>query len=107
MEEITGLELNSNLMNDLHQFPVVVTGAQDAAEQIAERAREMAPVDTGNYRDGIRAERSNKQTSGVWRVVATDQKSSWVEFGTFKDPGQFVLRQAAESLGFKFVKKRG
>jgi hypothetical protein len=99
------IELNSNLMNELHKFPEVESAAKEVADAIAARAKEMAPVDSGNYQTGISSEPSNKKNSGVWRVISRDQKSSWIEFGTSTRPGEFVIRSAAESLGYKFKKK--
>jgi hypothetical protein len=97
--------LNSNLEKELHQHPAVSSSARASVVAIADRARAMAPVQTGAYRDGIIVNAPNAK--GVARVVATDQKSTWVEFGTASQPGQFIVRSAAESLGFKFVKKGG
>ena len=79
--------------------------ALDIASKIAEAARGIAPVALGNYRDGIKAER----TAHGARVIASDQKSTWVEFGipSHNQPAQFVLRRAVDSLGLKFKKKKG
>ena len=72
------------------------------AEKIAAAARADAPVVTGAYRDGISA----KKTPHGARVVASDNKSSWVEFGipSQNQPPQFILRRAVDSLGLKFKK---
>jgi hypothetical protein len=97
--------LDSNLESKLHKFPAVQASARASVVAIAERAKAMAPVQTGAYRDGIIVNAPNEK--GVARVLSTDQKSSWVEFGTANQPGQFIIRSAAQSLGFKFVKKGG
>jgi HK97 gp10 family phage protein len=102
MEEITSFILNPQLEKELHKFPAVSTNVDEAAQAIASRARDMAPVETGAYRDGIVVQKSNGK--GVARVAATDQKSSWIEFGTSTEPAQFVMRQAVESLGLSFKK---
>ena len=76
--------------------------AMEIATAIAAEARATAPVVTGNYRDGIVVQ----ATKHGARVLASDQKSTWVEFG-IPSRGvapQFVLRNAAESLGYKFKK---
>lgn len=77
----------------------------EVARKIAEAARGIAPVALGNYRDGIKAERTGRGA----RVIASDQKSSWVEFGipSHNQPAQFVLRRAVDSLGLTFRKKKG
>lgn len=98
------ITLNTNLEKELHQHPSVTAGSRAVAVAIADRAREMAPVQSGSYRDGIIVDPPNAK--GVARVHATDNKSSWVEFGTSTQPGQFTIRNAVESLGYKF-KTRG
>jgi Bacteriophage HK97-gp10, putative tail-component len=100
--DITKIELDSNLESKLHEFSWVTASTAEVANAIAERARELAPVETGRYRDGIVVDSPNGK--GVARVHATDQKSSWVEFGTHDHPAQFILRTAVESLGLKFKK---
>lgn len=97
------VELAPDLEKKLHTFPAVTAGSRAAAVAIAERAREMAPVQTGSYQAGIIVNPPNEK--GVARVLATDQKSSWVEFGTATQEGHFVVRSAAESLGYRFIKK--
>lgn len=98
---------NPELEKELHKFPVVTTNTEEAARAIAEAARSLAPVDTGAYRDGIIVQ--SPSPKGVARVLATDQKSSWVEFGTGSagHEGQYVLRSAVETVGLKFKKGRG
>ena len=103
-EEITGIVINDNLMSQMHDFPAVQASCQATAEAIANRARELAPVETGAYRDGIVVNRAQTK-GGVWRVAATDGKSSWIEFGNSRQAPQFVMRSAVESLGLSFKKR--
>ena len=107
-EEVVTIILNANLEQELHKLPSVTTKVQATAEAIVARAREFAPVDSGKYKAGIKAQKSNKSTSGIWRALATDQKSFWVEFGVPSRgiPGQFVFRRAAESLGLTWQKRK-
>lgn len=94
---------------DLEEKVAALVAAGDkpleVAKAVAEAARSLAPVKTGLYRERITAQR----TKGGARVFASDQKSSWVEFGipSHNQPAQFVLRRAAESLGLKFKKTKG
>src|ERR1035437_8379884 len=76
--------------------------ALDVAKLMAAAAIADAPVVTGNYRDGISA----KKTAHGARVIASDAKSSWIEFGipSRNIPPQFILRRAVDSLGLKFRK---
>ena len=74
------------------------------AEKVAALARAIAPVNTGQYRDGIVAQK----TIGGARVLASDQKSTWIEFGipSRNHEAHFVLRRAAEAVGLKFRRKK-
>lgn len=75
----------------------------DAAKAVAEVARAMAPVDTGEYAASIKAERAGRKAV----VVSDSPHAHWVEFGAPArgiEP-QWVFHRAAMSLGFKF--KRG
>jgi hypothetical protein len=49
------------------------------AREAANYARSIAPVDEGDYRDGIQV--MHLGASGVG-VAFTDYKSRWIEFGT-------------------------
>lgn len=49
------------------------------AKQGVDYAKSIAPVDDGDYRDGIRVGRSGN--TGV-EIEFSDHKSHWVEFGT-------------------------
>ena len=75
------------------------------AEKIANAARTDAPKVTGAYAAGISAQ---KTPHGA-RVIAADQKSSWIEFGipSHNQAPQFILRRAVDSLGLKFKKGKG
>lgn len=64
----------------------------DWAEAIAGRAREIAPVATGEYRDGIRAERDGDDPA----VVATAPHSGYVEVGTADTPAFAPLTRATQ-----------
>lgn len=66
------------------------------AEALAEYARSIAPVKTGEYRDSI-AVVPTPEGSG-WRVEATDYKAVWIEFGTVDEPEKRVLGRAAQHI---------
>jgi hypothetical protein len=98
------IDLVGNLDELVAKLPELESSSHDAALAIAAAARALAPVDQGNYIDGIVTQ---KTPSGT-RVVATDQKSAWIEFGVPSRgiPARFILRRAVEAVGLKF-KKRG
>ena len=99
-------EINIREGLDADVLNVVAKGdtALVMAGKIAALAQAIAPVDTGRYRDGIKFE---KTMLGA-RVIATDQKSAWIEFGipSRNQQAQFILRRAAEAVGLKFVRRK-
>ena len=86
---------------------VIAAGGRplEIAEQIAAAARADAPVLSGDYKAGIGAQ---KTPHGA-RVIASDKKSSLIEFGipSHNQPPQFILRRAVDATGYKFKKGRG
>lgn len=62
--------------------PGVVSMAKKQAEEVADRARASAPVDTGAYRDSIHVERDDTPFRPLFRVIADDPKSIGVESQT-------------------------
>jgi hypothetical protein len=99
------VELDPDLDEKVAKLKAPRAKALAIAESIAERARETAPKGTtGDYEAGIVVQ----ETKFGARVVATDPKSAIEEFGAPRanQPGRFILRNAAASLGLKF-KKRG
>lgn len=69
--------------------------SREAAQRIADRARSLAPVDTGQLRDSIEAEGTGSAT--VWRVVARAPHAIYQEYGTVNQPGTPFLTPALES----------
>jgi len=68
-----------------------------AAEDIASRARGLAPVDTGEYLAGIIVTDEPGDDRVGSRVTATANHSAAVEFGNARTRGQAILGRAAES----------
>ena len=62
------------------------------AEQAAEYARSIAPVDTGAYRDSIKVERRGSKVRVVWK----DYKSHWIEYGSEHNPEYAVRAKTIE-----------
>lgn len=77
------------------------------AERIASAARDIAPVETGDYKAGIEAVSGIVDGVATGRVNARDFKSHWVEFGTVKQPARAVLRRAVDSVGLHLIGGRG
>jgi hypothetical protein len=83
----------------------------DAAEDIAREARAIGRAEfyrRGGYVRGIRAEHGmNEWGELVGRVVATDWKSHWGEYGWKRRTGgtraRHVLTRAATRIGFEVL----
>ena len=107
-DEIISFTPNPNLEQELHTFPAVETVTYKITQDVAARAREIASEHmlTGAYQNGIIAQPASPK-KGVAHVLSTDQKSAWMEFGTSRYQGFFILRRAVESLGYEFKKSAG
>lgn len=83
----------------LERTPAMRRMLEVKAERVAERARADAPVDTGDYRDGIKASAGfDARGNAVGRVNAFDFKSNWIEYGTIYMQAHAVLRRALDTL---------
>lgn len=69
------------------------------AKQAVDYAKSIAPVDEGDYRDGIRVGRFGN--TGVM-VEFSDYKSHWIEFGSVHNP-ESAVRARTEN---QFTEKR-
>lgn len=78
--------------------PGVRAAVAATTEDIAARARGLAPVDDGDYLRGIRtsmtARGGDNQDRPEGRVTATAPHSAAVEFGNSRSRGQHVLGRA-------------
>lgn len=77
----TKVKLISRGMRDLLNSAGIRADMLRRAESAADAARGSAPVESGEYRDGIRAESATTDRA-VGRVVASAPHSLAVEFGT-------------------------
>ena len=83
---IPGFDLEDKITEEF-----IESGAQDdVSEEIAEAARAVAPVDTGEDRDSIHVEEG--------KVVADTDHAAAVEFGTGDTPMFAPLRRGAETV---------
>jgi len=111
------VDINPSCDELMRTFPSVDVSVQEAANQIAETARQLAANHrlTGRYAAGIVVQKSNRPKSGGYRVLSQDPKSSWMEFGIpgrvdwHGNPkpvkGYFIMRNAVEANGYLFSKK--
>lgn len=74
----------------------MVAGALDMAEQVAEIARGLVPVDTGTLQDSIHV--NNTPHEGLISVEADAEYASFVEYGTSVNDAQPFMRPAADQV---------
>lgn len=67
----------------------------DAAEEALKVARDIAPVNTGAYRDSLDVDDN--------RLITTDPMGHLVEFGSINNPAYATLRNAANEVARKVV----
>ncbi len=91
-------KFNPRIIPAIATHPVVIAQLKIKADTVAERARAIAPVRKGDYRDGIKSESGIVDGMGVGRVNANDFKSIWIEAGTTDTPTHAVLRRALDGL---------
>jgi hypothetical protein len=80
----------------------------DAAEKVAKTAKDIAPVDTGRYRDSIHAQSSRIDQHGhqIAGVASDVEYAAKIEYGGLNRPAEHVLARAAEENGLR-VKRGG
>jgi hypothetical protein len=86
---------NPDLQSEVEDDDGVRAAVRKKAADIASRARDIAPVRTGRYRDSIHVE---EDEDGV-KVVADVEYGGVIEFGSSDTPVFQPLRRAAESAG--------
>jgi len=74
---------------------------ESAAKMAAGRAKDFAPVDSGDYRDSIVGESVDVGGRWIGRVWAKDWKSGWIEFGTVREQAHATLRRGCEAVGLR------
>lgn len=72
------------------------------ADEAADNARAVAPVQFGDYQDGIEAVSGIEGGMAVGRVNANHFTSHWIEAGTSDTPTFAPLRKGAEATGLNF-----
>lgn len=92
------VRLKSNLLTIAAEIrPLVDDACGDSAEAMAAGARERVPVDTGELRDSIRAEKTGELEH---RAAAGDNKAFYamfVEMGTRNQPAHPYMIPAFEA----------
>lgn len=94
----TSVRIDHDLETRIRMLPQVQLRLIEVANQIKRVAQAIAPFKTGHYRDGIEVQVF--AGDGKVKVVATDFKSNWIEFGTIHQPPRAPLRIAVAMSGY-------
>ena len=76
--------------------PDILQGKLELASEAVDYAKSIAPVDDGDYRDGIKARRYGKSGVGI---VFTAEHSNLVEYGSENNPEYAVRARTIEHFG--------
>lgn len=96
MARLSGFIPEDEIREYLETSADVLEAKLELAEQVVDYARSIAPVDEGDYRDGIKVRRHGRSGVGVhW----TDPKSGLIEYGTEDTPEFAVRRRTIEHFG--------
>src|SRR4051812_7768685 len=88
---------------EIQRSPAMAAFLKTHVEAAAEYARSIAPVESGDYRDGIEADVGVVGPLAEGRIIGNDWKTIWIEKGTSERAAHAVLRRAADSAGIKIV----
>lgn len=90
---------NPAFEEELYHSEELVAWLMPIVEEVAAAARTKAPFAKGGIERGITAEVEMVRGQWVGRVIATDWKSKWHEFGTKQMPAHpFLLPGLIETL---------
>lgn len=95
-----------HITQNLNKHRMIGKPLKEKVEEAAQIAREIAPVKTGAYRDGILTDQVLTDGKWITRLVGSDFKSGWIEFGTKRMPAFATLRTAMEAAGLHVIANR-
>lgn len=84
---------NPGFSEEFAREPDTVDGLLEQAEEARQLAYDLAPVDEGDYREGLRA----VAAGGEVFVIGTDYKSALIEYGSQNNPVFAPLRRGAQA----------
>jgi hypothetical protein len=97
----SGFKLDRTFAARVLSSPGIRDVLEPKAEKVAERARQLAPDDpattSDDLRSSIRVVLMLRAGGWIARVVATDYKAHWKEFGSSREPAKPYLRPAVEA----------
>ena len=94
------VEMDPRFMDRFSKSPQGIKAAEKAAERILKAAQDLAPVNTGDYLNGLQVVTTEESVE----VVAGNWKSAILEFGDRGGAPYNVLTRAAEQAGYKVTR---
>lgn len=91
---------NPAFEGELLRSTILLNPLKDAAEDIAEHVKAVAPVEDGDYRDGIEGVAGMTSSGATGRVNANDWKSVFIEFGTSEHAFGAPMHRGVEAAGY-------
>lgn len=88
---------NPGFLDDWMAEGDTIDGLVAVMESAAELARDVAPVDEGDYRDSIKV----VAAGGAVFLMATDWKAAFIEWGTANNPVFAPLRRGVLGVGLR------
>lgn len=93
MAKLSDIIPQSEIDDYLESSDDVLDGKLELANEVVEYAQSISPVDSGDYREGIKARRYGRTGVGV---VWTDDKSELLEYGSIHNRPFAVMRKTVE-----------
>ena len=90
-----------DLDRELRRQAEMIAARMDAAEQVVRATKDVAPVNSGQYVDRLRAVTDGADV----RAESYDPAAHLVEFGSINNPAYAPLRRGAQQVG-DFVEDR-
>lgn len=75
----TKVEFDPGFFDNIMKSAKVSSLTKSKAEEALGYAQQSAPVDTGDYRSGLRTQKRTSSYRDVWRVVGNDPKTLLLE----------------------------
>jgi hypothetical protein len=75
------------------------------ADAAVEVAKQLAPVESGDYKDGIQSHEGVYEGKAAASIAGHDYKTLWIELGTSEHAAEAILRRSVESVGVRIIAK--
>lgn len=89
-------------------MPGLIPALEERIDMARDIAWIIAPIESGAYKESIETSVGyNEKAQVVGRLLATDWKAGWIEFGTVGTLAHATLRRSMEAIGLKITASKG